>query len=139
MRENNGKEMLKSPLLLSVWRAPLANEMDAWCAGNARTNNWKEGYGNMVATEYYSCGIDLLRHTPIKVDACQVNGKVYVNIREIDFTRTSGNLKQMDLYIQGMESNGFENLYEFCINGDGCIELHHQVEPSGNFHYGCHV
>lgn len=128
----NGKEMLKSPLLLSVWRAPLANEMDAWCAGNARTNNWKEGYGNMVATEYYSCGIDLLRHTPIKVDACQVNGKVYVNIREIDFTRTSGNLKQMDLYIQGMESNGFENLYEFCINGDGCIELHHQVEPSGN-------
>jgi len=48
----NGKEMLKSPFYVSVWRAPMANDLDSWGSSSARSSNWKEGYGNFVSTEF---------------------------------------------------------------------------------------
>lgn len=125
-----GKEMLRSPLVLNVWRAPLANEQDQWCSRNARSYNWKEGYGQQVATEYYSTGIDQLTHYPISVEAQELEGKVLLNIREITQTANSAKEKK-DLYIWGVQSNGFESLYAYTITGDGEITLRHTVLPQG--------
>ena len=126
----NGKELLKAPLALNIWRAPLANELDGWASGNARSVNWKEGYGQHVATEFYSTGIDTLIHIPLAVEGYEVDGKAYVNIREISLTGSS-TMEKKDLYIWGMQTNGFENLYAYTITGDGEITIRHTVLPQG--------
>ena len=127
----SGKEMLKEPLNLNVWRAPLANELDNWNSGNARTSNWKEGYGNHVATEFYSLGIDNLINYPLYMEIHNVgNSSVRLNIRNLSLI--GGNAREMrDLYIWGLQSNGFENLYSYFISPDGEINLSHTVLPQG--------
>ncbi|MDR2921296.1 MAG: DUF4981 domain-containing protein [Tannerella sp.] len=126
----NGQELLRSPLLLNTWRAPVANELDEWNSMNARSVNWKEGYGHHMATEYYSAGVDKLTHWPMSTDAYEQDGKVYVYIREITLTG-NGSVENLDQYIRGRQINGFENLYTYIIAPDGEISLHHTIYPQG--------
>ncbi len=123
-------EMLKEPLKMNVWRAPLANEQDQWNSRNARSYSWKEGYGQQIATEYYSAGIDKLSHYPISVDAQLIEGKALIRVREICLTGNSA-VEKKDLYIWGAQSNGFENMYTYMITGDGQIVLQHTLLPQG--------
>lgn len=127
-----GQEMLKSPVRLNVWRAPLANEQDAWNSSNARTRYWKTGFGNQVATEYYSHGLDTLTYYPMSMECRETDGKIYVDIREICLTGSSKQREKKDLYINGIQSNGFESLYSYVITADGTINLHHKIIPQGN-------
>ncbi|MDR2809293.1 MAG: DUF4981 domain-containing protein [Tannerellaceae bacterium] len=125
-----GTEMLREPLRLNVWRAPLANEQDEWNSYNARSSNWKTGYGRQVATEFYSAGIDALTRIPLSAEAFEANGKVRLSVRNICLTGSS-TVENRDLYIRGAQSNGFEELYDYVIDGDGEITLRHQVLPQG--------
>jgi beta-galactosidase len=127
---HNGREMLKSPVSLNVWRAPLANELDQWNSGNARSPHWKEGYGEHVATEYYSSGIDKMSDCPVSVEAYEQDGIVHVYVRSISLTgnNAAGN---RDQYIRGRQVSGFENLYAYTVAADGEITLHHTVYPQG--------
>ena len=127
-----GKEMLKLPLKLNVWRAPLANEQDQWNSRSVQPNNWKTGFGAQIATEYYSSGLDTLTFYPMSVECKEVNGKVYFDVREICLTGSSNKLEKRDLYISGVQFNGFENLYSYVISADGVLNLHHKVIPQGN-------
>ncbi|MDR3195169.1 MAG: glycoside hydrolase family 2, partial [Tannerella sp.] len=61
-------------------------------------------------------GIDRLTHYPMSIEAFALEGKVYVNVRELCL---------MD------GSNGFENLYAYTIAGDGEIKLRHTILPQG--------
>ncbi|KAA6343031.1 Beta-galactosidase [termite gut metagenome] len=125
-----GKELLKSPLTLNVWRAPLANEVDSWNSGNARSSNWKTGYGQQVAAEFYATGIDALRYVPLSVEAFETDGKVFVRVRDICLT--GGNTwENRDQYIRGIQCNGFEEQYEYIIDGRGELTLKHRIWPSG--------
>lgn len=126
----NSQEMLKSPLLLNTWRAPVANELDEWNSMNARSVYWKVGYGKQIATEYYSIGIDKLTNRPISIEAYEQENKVYINIREITLIG-QGSEENLDKYIRGRVINGFENLYAYIITADGEISLHHTVYPQG--------
>lgn len=123
-------EMLKKPLKMNAWRAPLANEQDQWNSRNARSYSWKEGYGQQIAAEYYSTGIDKLNHYPISVDAQLIEGKALIRVREICLTGNSA-VEKKDLYIWGAQSNGFENMYTYIIAGDGQIVLQHTLLPQG--------
>ena len=127
----DGKEMLKSPFLVSVWRAPMANDLDGWGSRSARSSNWKDGYGGHVATEFYSTGIDKLTNYPIYTEVSEVDGKVYIKIRQISVfgESTEGALDQ---YIFGSQYNGLENMYSFIIDGDGEITMHHTSKPQGS-------
>lgn len=126
----DGKELLKSPFLLNVWRAPLANELDIWNAANSRSTNWKEGYGHQIAAEYYSNGIDNLKNYPMSIEAYEQAGNVYIKIRQITLT-SSGGIGNQDQYIKGRIVNGFENIYAYTIAPDGEISLHHSIYPQG--------
>lgn len=127
-----GQEMLKSPLKLNVWRAPLANEQDQWNSRSAKSNTWKTGFGEQIATEYYSNGLDTLTYYPMSVDCREVDGKVYVDVREICLTGSSKGMEKRDLYIFGIQFNGFESLYSYVISADGVIKLNHKIIPQGN-------
>ena len=126
----DGQELLKSPLLLNTWRAPVANELDEWNHTSARTTNWKEGFGRSIATEYYSLGIDKLTHRSTSIESYKKEGKVYVNIRQITMTGSNQDGNQ-DLYIRGRLISGFENLYTYVITPDGEISMHHKINPQG--------
>ncbi len=125
-----GKEMIREGLSLNVWRAPLANELDGWSAANAKSLNWKEGYGNHVATEFYSTGIDRLLHLPVSFDAREIAENIVVDIRDI-FLMNSSSTEKKDLYVEGMACNGFENMYRYTVHGSGGMEIEHTVNPNG--------
>lgn len=125
-----GKELISEGLSMNIWRAPLANELDGWSAGNAKSPSWKEGYGYHVATEFYSTGIDDMTHIPVSFVVKEIAGKVIVNVRDIYLMKGNGREKK-DLYIEGVACNGFENNYEYTITGDGRIEISHRVSPNG--------
>ena len=48
----SGDELLRSPLRLNVWRAPIANELDSWNGSSFKNSGWKSEYGDVIATEY---------------------------------------------------------------------------------------
>ena len=125
-----GKEILKSPLRLNLWRAPLANELDNWNAWNAAMPYWKEGYGRTLATEMYSTGIDNLTLYPLSFSASEVNGRVHLEIINAELMGTGGKEKK-DLYIEGVQCNGILNTYAYIIHGDGTIEITHNLKPEG--------
>ncbi len=127
----DGKEMLKSPFLVNVWRAPMANDLDGWGSRSARSSNWKQGFGNHIATEFYSTGIDQSSNYPIYTKVSEVDGKVYINIRQITLF---GEIAEgtLDQYIRGTQYNGLENIYSYIIDGDGEITIHHTSKPQGS-------
>ena len=125
-----GVELLKSPVRLNLWRAPLANELDNWNAWNAAMPYWKEGYGRTLATEMYSTGIDNLTLYPLSFSASEVNGRVHIQIVNAELMGADGKEKK-DLYIEGVQCNGILNTYEYIIHGDGTIEIVHNLKPEG--------
>lgn len=124
----DGKNMLKSPFLVSVWRAPMANDVDSWGSMSARTSNWKEGYGHFVSTEFYSTGIDKHTYFPVYTKASEVNGKVYLNIRQ---NILFGEGPEPGQYAWGSQFNGIENIFTYIINGDGEITIKHIAKSQG--------
>jgi len=129
----DGQELLVSPLKLNVWRAPLANETDQWNSYGLRNNRWQDKYGMMLATEYYSNGIDRLKNIPVDVTAEEFDGNVSVYVREqVLVNGGSTDIDQMDMYIRGLTLSGFESIYEYTVSGDGTITVDHSVRPEGN-------
>ncbi|BBO30131.1 beta-galactosidase (plasmid) [Alteromonas sp. I4] len=128
----DGKQVLASPLQLNVWRAPLANELDAWNSNALRSKRWDEGYGAMVATDYYSAGIHNLKFAPISVDVLSFNNTAKVSV--VEQALTHGGAKKfsmLDRYIKGLTIAGFESRYDYTITSDGVISLKHKVIPMG--------
>ena len=137
--KNNGKlcsfmiedtEMLKEPLEVNIWRAPLANELDAWCSANAKSPNWKEGYGHHVATEFYSLGIDRPTTQLTDFNVSQNASNIIINTREI-IRLGDTEERQKDLYVSGIESYGFESLFTYKIDDSGKMYIEHKIIPNG--------
>ena len=128
----DGRELLKSPLQLNVWRAPLANEQDSWNAWRSLPANLRNSiYGRLLATVYYEAGLDQLNRIPLHVEAYQADGKAYVKVR--DFVQFGAmQLAQQDTYIMGTQYNGYEETYLYVIKADGTMSIEHELTPEGN-------
>ena len=126
----NGQELLKSPIQLNVWRAPLALEVDSWDQWNITYNNRKPWNGAQIANEFYSNNLNAITRIPISCQAFESNGQVYVNVRCFSQFGAPVNTS-LDAYITGLRYSGFSEVYEYRINGDGTIALHHILEPEG--------
>ena len=125
------KELLKSPLQFNVWRAPLAVEVDSWSQGNITYNNKKAWNGSQIANEYYSNNIQETTRMPISCEVMESDGQVYVNVRCFSQFGPAVNTS-LDAYIFGVRYIGYSEVYEYRINGDGSIALHHILEPEGS-------
>lgn len=125
-----GQELLKSPMQLNVWRAPLALEVDGWDQWNITYNNRKPWNGGQIANEFYSNNLDAITRIPISCQAFEANGQVYINVRCFSQFGAPVNTS-LDAYITGLRYSGFSEVYEYRINGDGTIALHHILEPEG--------
>ncbi|MBO7419067.1 MAG: DUF4981 domain-containing protein [Bacteroidaceae bacterium] len=127
----NGKELLKSPLKLNVWRAPIANEQDQWNSWRAMSRDmFGSVYGMQLAAIYYEAGLDHLTYVPLQIEAEAVDGKAYVKVR--NFTQFgSVATSRQDSYIFGAQYNGYEENYLFVIHRDGSLTLKHELTPQG--------
>ena len=127
-----GKELLKSPLKLNVWRAPLANEQDQWNSWRALSRDMLSSvYGMQLATVYYHANLDHLTYTPLQVEAQMLDGDVYMRVR--DFMQFgSPTMARQDSYIFGAQYNGYEENYLYVIHPDGSVTLTHELTPQGS-------
>jgi len=113
-----GKEMLRSPLTLSLWRAPLANETDDWNAWSARSVNSREGFGRSISTEMYSLNIDNIALEPLNFKTEEKDNEVHIFVRNLNLPGRSSR-------------SGFWEDYEFVISGDGKMSILHRIKPEG--------
>lgn len=132
-----GQSLLTQPLKLNVWRAPVANELDGWNAYSSRAafQTYQGGYGsighhNVLASMYYSAGLDHTGNQPIAVNARVVEGSVYIDVRELVLFGAARE-QQLDAYIFGRTNVGMESLYSYRIDADGTLTVRHHVNPQG--------
>lgn len=129
-----GDEMLKAPIKLSIWRAPVNNQNDRWAGRSFNQADWKPEYGHTMATDLYSNGIDELQFIPLEVRAEEAEGVVCIYVREVALTRQDMNVSSINYLIEGGAAgalNGFESIYQYKVFGDGSIQIHHQIMPQG--------
>ena len=128
--QQQGKELLREPLQLNVWRAPIANEMDEWGSSNIDYHRYKDWNGRRIAAEYYGNSLDRTSRIPLSCTAREIDGQVYLDVRcftqfgEVAYSR-------LDTYISGLTYTGMEETYNYRITGDGTLHLHHVVSPMG--------
>ncbi len=113
-----GKEMIREGAKLSVWRAPLANDLDNWATRGANLNPCKPDLGNSPAGSWYYYGIDKLHFsldefTILKKDS----NKILIDIRD---------------HAEGTTyTTAFDNHYLYTIDGTGELSIDHTVTPQG--------
>lgn len=134
----DGREILTQPIKLNVWRAPLANELDGWnnLPSRSAVLNNKSGFGaighsSTVATIFYSAGLDKVGYKPVSVKAREVDGSVFVDVREYALFGTAVE-NQLDAYITGRTNVGIESIYSYRIDADGTITVIHKLNPQGD-------
>lgn len=113
-----GEELLKDGPVLNAWRAPLANELDDWNFGGSQVFPVSEGYGRMIATAWYSSGLDNLRRLPEHFDVERRQDRVIVSTKEL-------------LVPVNNSGAGFESSMVYNIFPSGEIVLRHVVDPHG--------
>lgn len=126
-----GEELLKEPLRLNLWRAPIGSEFDGWSAGNISYTKQDKWNGSQIANEWYSNKLDNTTLIPISCRAYEVDGEVFIEARCFTQYGEIENRK-LDAYIFGTKYQGMEEVYEYCINGDGTIRLHHVISPESS-------
>ena len=128
--EVDGREVLRSPLSFNLWRAPIANEFDAW--GSYREGGCDaEGYGAMISTIFYTNGLNQLSIRPATISLTQNERETTVDVRQLVQVGTA-KYGALDLYIQGVQQAGYtiDNVYHFYDDGTVTIDTH--LSPQGH-------
>ncbi len=129
--EVGGRQLLAGPLQLNFWRAPIANEVDGWDSWNIHYSHREDWNGMQIANEWYSNHLDASTRMPISCEVRELEGQVYLDVRCFTLYGAQAKNTQLDAYISGTKYNGIEEVYEYRINGDGSLTLHHIIAPEG--------
>lgn len=127
--ETRGKQVLKAPLAFNLWRAPLANEFDSWDAMRVGGGS-AEGYGSMVATLFYSKGLDNMTLKNAGIEVKKNAYETQVKVRQLVQVGSS-TFAALDPYIQGIVMAGFALDYTYSFFDDGTVKIRHHVSPQG--------
>ena len=127
--EYDGKQILKEPMAFSLWRAPLANEFDSWDAFRVN-GGYADGYGGMIATLFYSKGVNQLSIRPAEVRLSHNDHETTVTVRQVVQVGASS-YGALDLYIQGVQMAGFTLDYTYSFYDDGTLRIHNHMSPQG--------
>jgi len=113
----SGREMIVRGPALNIWRPPLANELDEWGSVPSGVTRWGEGFGRMAATEWYTMGLDAMQQK--------------VEWLKLQTTPSAVILSARTLYTLGRASGGFQSTYTYRIDGNGEMEIEHEITPWG--------
>lgn len=105
---------------LTVWRVPIANDMDPWGSWKFTTSLlYTPGLGRSIDNQLRTLGFDNLEPAVYKVSAENTDaGEALVTL--VIFATGSG------------INDGFEEHREYVISGDGTIRLNHKIIPHGS-------
>ncbi len=114
-----GTDLLTRPGFdLTVWRAPIANDMDPWGAGAFTRTNFSPGLGRSIDNQLRTLGL--------------VNLEPRVYESKTNRLETGEALVSLIIYSVGSTLNsGFREDREYIIAGDGTIRLNHKITPHG--------
>jgi beta-galactosidase len=117
-------ELLQQGPRANVWRAPLANERDAWGVYRGRLSTHREGMGNDIANGWRAVGLNRLEHTVESFVAwLEDDHQVVVEIAAHAAATGLG---------PGSFATGFDLSYVYRVLASGDILLDHTITPSGN-------
>ncbi|UCG87483.1 MAG: glycoside hydrolase family 2, partial [Gemmatimonadota bacterium] len=117
-------ELLEQGPRANVWRAPLANEWDAWGLYRGRLATHREGMGNDIANGWCAVGLDRLEHTVESFTARWRDEREV--IVEIQAHAAARGLPPRSF------STAFDLTYIYRVLASGDILLHHTITPRGN-------
>jgi beta-galactosidase len=115
----NGFEVIEKGPGFNVWKAPLANELDAWGIGGTHIGERKPGMGQNHANGWRSIGLDKLtslleEFRIVREDTDEVELHAVVNLSSNNY------------------STGFEVNYNYLIQGNGEINIRVSSTPHGH-------
>jgi beta-galactosidase len=120
----DGVELLRQGPRANVWRAPLANERDAWGLHRGRLSTHRDGMGNDIANGWRAVGLNRLRHTVERFRSTRVSDReVRVEIR----SHMAATGLPPDSF-----STGFSLTHSYRVLDTGDILLRHSLTPHGN-------
>ena len=114
----SGKEMIREGAKLSVWRAPLANDLDNWATWAANLQPRKPDLGTFPAGSWNYYGIDRMnfgldQFTILSRDS----NKIVIDVRD---------------HAEGATyTTAFDNHYLYTIDATGELSINHTVTPQG--------
>jgi len=117
-------ELLEQGPRANVWRAPLANERDAWGLYRGRLSTQREGMGNDIANGWRAVGLNRLEHTVESFAAWLEDD--HQAIVEIEAHAAAPGLPP------GSFATGFDLTYVYRVLASGDILLDHTITPQGN-------
>ncbi len=115
-----GTELLARPGFdLTVWRAPIANDMDPWGSWNFTSTIYTPGLGRSIDNQLRTLGFDNLQPAVYEVG--------------VKTTEDGEAVVTMVIFATGRGINdGFEEHREYIITGEGAIRLNHKIIPHGS-------
>ncbi len=116
--EVGGKELVSSGPGFNVWRAPLANDLDAWNAWHTEMGCTLDWMGKHTANGWYSIGLDRLEQVMDRIGWYTDSSRVVV---EVETSQHAGNY-----------TTGFKVWYRYAIDNKGVIALTTRASPRGN-------
>jgi beta-galactosidase len=117
-------ELLERGPRANVWRAPLANERDAWGLYRGKLSPHREGMGNDIANGWRAVGLDRLAHTVEGFRAWLENDREAVV--EVRAHAAGTGLPPLSF------STGYSLHYRYRVLASGDILLAHSITPHGN-------
>ena len=112
-----GQEFIQTGPRMSVWRAPLANDLDQWTRGRARVTNAHPALSGFAANGFWAAGLDQLKPYLDRFDVAERGDKVFVTIVTHE--------------IADGHTTAFSNRYEYAVHASGDIILTHTLTPEG--------
>lgn len=115
----NGCEMVKDGFDFSVWRAPLANDMDPWGSQEFTKASFTPGLGRSIENQIRTLGLESPVHS----------------VSQLSMEKLTGNKVRLTLLIYTAGENynsGFEERRTYDIQDDGTIDLTHHIIPHGD-------
>jgi len=117
-----GTEFLKQGPKFNIWRAPLANELDAWGTFTTSIGTQKEGMGHNIANGWYSLGLHNLENKVVSIEI--VNNESEVGLKVIKMANSN--------HINNA-ATGFLNTFQYAISKNGEITLKTKSSAEGEF------
>jgi beta-galactosidase len=116
-----GVSLCKQGPRFNVWRAPVANELDAWGTYKTKIGHTKDWMGKDIANGWLSLGLDRLEQTLNQLTYTIESNRVTViaksSVHANNFT------------------TGFQVTYKYMITGKGQITLTTSVVPQGHMNH----
>ena len=111
------------------FEVPIANEFDSWDAFRVN-GGYAEGYGNQVATLWYSKGVNQVLSRPTAVRLQRNEHETTVTVSQFVQVGASS-YGALDLYISGVQFAGYMLDYTYSFYDDGTVKIQNHLSPQG--------